>query len=40
MRRLKQPHLAIARHGAFDPRKARTDADPAEDRRHTPHLPE
>lgn len=31
--------LAIARHGAFDPHKARIDADPAEDKRHTPHLP-
>ncbi|RWB50824.1 DUF427 domain-containing protein [Mesorhizobium sp.] len=32
--------LAIARHGAFDPDKARIDADPAEDERHTPHVPE
>ncbi|PBB65970.1 hypothetical protein CK228_24890 [Mesorhizobium sp. WSM4312] len=32
--------LAIARHGAFDPHKARIDADPAEDKQHTPHLPE
>jgi len=32
--------LAIARHGAFDPYKARIDADPAEDKQHTPHLPE
>ncbi|MCF6126966.1 DUF427 domain-containing protein [Mesorhizobium sp. M7A.T.Ca.TU.009.01.3.2] len=30
----------IARHGAFDPEKARIDAEPAEDRRHTPHVPE
>lgn len=30
------PALAIARHGAFDPDKARIDADPAEDERHTP----
>jgi uncharacterized protein (DUF427 family) len=29
---------AIARHGAFDPQKARIDADPAEDKRHTPHV--
>lgn len=29
---------AIARHGAFDPQKARIDVDPAEDKRHTPHL--
>lgn len=34
------PALAIARHGAFDPDKARIDADPAEDKRHTPHIPE
>ncbi|RWB36336.1 MAG: DUF427 domain-containing protein [Mesorhizobium sp.] len=34
------PASAIARHGAFDPDKARIDADPAEDERHTPHLPE
>lgn len=34
------PALAIARHGAFDPKKARIDADPAEDKRHTPHIPE
>ncbi|CAN7744236.1 DUF427 domain-containing protein [Mesorhizobium amorphae] len=32
--------LAIARHGAFDPDKARIDADPAEDKRHSPHVPE
>lgn len=32
--------LALARHGAFDPRKARIEADPAEDKRHTPHVPE
>ncbi|RVD30125.1 DUF427 domain-containing protein [Mesorhizobium sp. M4B.F.Ca.ET.017.02.2.1] len=31
--------LAIARHGAFDPDKARIDADPAEDVRHTPRIP-
>ena len=30
--------LAIARHGAFDRHKAH--ADPAEDKQHTPHLPE
>ncbi|MER8978073.1 DUF427 domain-containing protein [Mesorhizobium sp. M0870] len=30
----------IARHGAFDPEKVRIDAEPAEDRRHTPHVPE
>ncbi|MER9328464.1 DUF427 domain-containing protein [Mesorhizobium sp. M0488] len=29
---------AIARHGAFDPQKARINVDPAEDKRHTPHL--
>ncbi|AZN98772.1 DUF427 domain-containing protein [Mesorhizobium sp. M9A.F.Ca.ET.002.03.1.2] len=34
------PALAIACHGAFDPDKARIDADPAEDKRHTPHIPE
>ncbi|MET3581996.1 uncharacterized protein (DUF427 family) [Mesorhizobium robiniae] len=34
------PALAIARHGAFDPDKARIDADPAEDKRHRPHTPE
>ncbi|MGX5831003.1 DUF427 domain-containing protein [Mesorhizobium sp. 43Arga] len=32
--------LGIARHGAFDPHRARIEADPAEDKRHTPHLPE
>ncbi|MFK0692838.1 DUF427 domain-containing protein [Mesorhizobium sp. IMUNJ 23033] len=32
--------LSIAKHGAFDPDKARIDADPAEDKRHTPHVPE
>ncbi|MBZ9888899.1 DUF427 domain-containing protein [Mesorhizobium sp. BR1-1-3] len=31
---------AIARHGAFDPEKARIDVEPAEDRRHTPHVTE
>ncbi|TGQ37740.1 DUF427 domain-containing protein [Mesorhizobium sp. M00.F.Ca.ET.216.01.1.1] len=30
--------LAIARHGAFDPEKARIEADPTEDQRHTPHV--
>jgi uncharacterized protein (DUF427 family) len=30
--------LAIARHGAFDPEKAHIDAEPAEDKRHTPHV--
>lgn len=30
--------LAIARHGAFDPEKARIDVEPAEDNRHTPHV--
>jgi len=34
------PALALAGHGAFDPEKARIDADPAEDHRHTPHLTE
>ncbi|WP_348645469.1 DUF427 domain-containing protein [Mesorhizobium sp. WSM4303] len=29
---------AIARHGAFDPKKARIDIEPAEDKRHTPHV--
>ena len=29
---------AIARHGAFDPAKARIDVEPAEDKRHTPHV--
>ena len=29
---------AIARHGAFDPEKARIDVDPLEDKRHTPHV--
>ncbi|WP_319946009.1 hypothetical protein [Mesorhizobium sp. AR07] len=29
---------AIARHGAFDPAKARIDVDPVEDERHTPHM--
>ncbi|QKC83572.1 DUF427 domain-containing protein [Mesorhizobium sp. NZP2077] len=29
---------AIARHGAFDPDKARIDVDPLEDKRHTPHV--
>jgi uncharacterized protein (DUF427 family) len=32
------PALALAGHGAFDPGKARIDADPAKDHRHTPHL--
>jgi len=32
--------LAVARHGAFDPHKACIDADPVEDKQHTPHLPE
>ncbi|MER8642477.1 DUF427 domain-containing protein [Mesorhizobium sp. M1252] len=32
--------LAIAGHGAFDPEKARIDVDPAEDKRHTPHIGE
>ena len=32
--------LAIARHGAFDPEKARIDVEPAEDKRHTPHVVE
>ncbi|MBZ9797284.1 DUF427 domain-containing protein [Mesorhizobium sp. ES1-4] len=32
--------LPIARHGAFDPEKARIDVDPAEDKRHTPHVME
>ncbi|WJI62396.1 DUF427 domain-containing protein [Mesorhizobium sp. C416B] len=32
--------LAIAGHGAFDPEKARIDVDPAEDKRHTPHIVE
>jgi uncharacterized protein (DUF427 family) len=31
---------AIARHGAFDPAKARIDPDPPEDWRHTPHVEE
>jgi uncharacterized protein (DUF427 family) len=31
---------AIARHGAFDPEKARIDIDPVEDKRHTPHAME
>ncbi|MER9139631.1 DUF427 domain-containing protein [Mesorhizobium sp. M0830] len=31
---------AIARHGAFDPKKARIDIDPVEDERHTPHIKE
>jgi uncharacterized protein (DUF427 family) len=31
---------AIARHGAFDPEKARIDIDPVEDKRHTPHVSE
>jgi uncharacterized protein (DUF427 family) len=31
---------AIARHGAFDPEKARIDVDPLEDKRHTPHVME
>jgi uncharacterized protein (DUF427 family) len=31
---------AIARHGAFDPEKARIDIDPVEDKRHTPHVME
>jgi uncharacterized protein (DUF427 family) len=31
---------AIARHGAFDPEKARIDIAPAEDKRHTPHVME
>ncbi|WP_214475568.1 DUF427 domain-containing protein [Mesorhizobium sp. dw_380] len=31
---------AIARHGAFDPKKARIDVEPAEDKRHTPHVTE
>ncbi|MER8600211.1 MULTISPECIES: DUF427 domain-containing protein [unclassified Mesorhizobium] len=34
------PALAIARHGAFDPGRARIEADPAEDKRHTPHVTE
>lgn len=32
--------LAIAGHGTFDPQKARIDAEPAEDKRHTPHVVE
>ncbi|MER8647930.1 DUF427 domain-containing protein [Mesorhizobium sp. M0586] len=32
--------LAIAGHAAFDPEKARIDVDPAEDKRHTPHIVE
>jgi uncharacterized protein (DUF427 family) len=32
------PALAIAGHGAFDPHRARIDADPTEDKRHTPHV--
>ncbi|MBZ9997930.1 DUF427 domain-containing protein [Mesorhizobium sp. BH1-1-4] len=32
--------LAIARHGAFDPKRARIDVDPKEDKRHTPHVME
>jgi uncharacterized protein (DUF427 family) len=31
---------AIAGHGAFDLSKARVEANPADDHRHTPHLPE
>ncbi|ESY78145.1 DUF427 domain-containing protein [Mesorhizobium sp. B283B1A] len=31
---------AIARHGTFDPQKARIDVEPAEDKRHTPHVTE
>ncbi|RVD54004.1 MULTISPECIES: DUF427 domain-containing protein [unclassified Mesorhizobium] len=31
---------AIAGHGAFDPRKARIDVDPMEDKQHTPHVME
>ena len=31
---------AIAGHGTFDPEKARIDAEPFEDKRHTPHVVE
>lgn len=31
---------AIAFHGAFDADRARIDVEPAEDRRHTPHIQE
>lgn len=31
---------ALADHGTFDPQKARIEADPAEDKRHTPHVME
>lgn len=31
---------AIAGHGTFDPVKARIDAEPFEDKRHTPHVVE
>ncbi|CCV05734.1 conserved hypothetical protein [Mesorhizobium metallidurans STM 2683] len=34
------PALAIARHGTFDPTKARIEVDPTEDKRHTPHVTE
>ncbi|MBZ9699618.1 DUF427 domain-containing protein [Mesorhizobium sp. B2-2-4] len=34
------PVRVLARHAAFDPGKARIDADPAEDERHTPHIVE
>ncbi|MGX5843562.1 DUF427 domain-containing protein [Mesorhizobium sp. ArgA1] len=30
--------LAIAGHGAFDAQKSRIDAEPAQDKRHTPHV--
>ncbi|PDQ23023.1 hypothetical protein CN311_00780 [Mesorhizobium sanjuanii] len=32
--------LALSRHGTFDPDKARIEANPAQDKRHTPHVPE
>ena len=32
------PALALAGHATFDPGQARIDADPAEDKRHTPHV--
>lgn len=31
---------SIANHGTFDPKNARIDAEPTEDKRHTPHVVE